>query len=506
MLHVSIFVEGLRSQPRLMFWLAALVQAAIWWLVPAIFYSAPPGDLPMVLAIGHEFQLGTDLGPPLAFWLAEVVYVPTGLVGVYLLAQVCIVVAYWAVFWLGRALVGMQQAAIAVLLMLGILVMTVPSPDFGPAVLATALAALMMLHFWRAIGEGRRHYWFVLAFDLGLLLLTTYAGLILFVCLMLFLCATERGRAALRTVEPWFAAIVVAVLLFPHLIWLDISGDTTFGPLWARLHSREAADTNLLVWLRLLATVVAVHVGLVLLVALAGSWWRKSPDQLPTFVRAPLDPFARRFVYFMALAPAVVATLLAAITGASAPVGGIAPYVTLSGLAVVIAAGDAIVIHRQRIVGLAWTLMLLLPPAITVGAIVAVPWTLAIELKSAQPADQMGEFFGDTFQRRTGKPLEIVAGDERLATLVALAAPSRPSYYDDVAPARTPWVTDDDIRKRGLIVVWPAHETQGLPPADVKARFPGLVPEVPRAFGYTNQGMLPLARIGWGMIRPAAAQ
>ena len=506
MLHVSIFVEGLRSRPRLMFWLAALAQAAIWWLVPAIFYAAPPGDLPMVLAVGHEYQLGTDLGPPLAFWLGELVYMLTGLAGVYLLSQVCVVVTYWAVFELGRALVGAQQAAIAVLLMLGITVMTVPSPDFGPAVLGMALAALMMLHFWRAIGENQRRYWFVLAFDLGLLLLTTYAGLILFACLMVFLWATERGRAALQTVEPWFAAIVVAVLLFPHLIWLDTAGDTTFGPLWERLRSSEAADTNLIAWLRLLATVAAAHVGLLLLIALASGWRRKSPDlQLPTFVRPPLDPFARRFVYFMALAPIVAATLLAAIVGASAPVGGIAPYVTLSGLAAVVAAGDAIVIHRQRIVGLAWTLMLLLPPAIAVAMVIFVPWTVAIEMKSAQQADQMGAFFGDTFQHRTGKPLTIITGDQRLASLIALAAPSRPSYYDAAAPARTPWVTPADIRKRGLIVVWPVHESGGAPaapPADIKARFPDLVPEVPRAFGYTNQGMLPLARVGWGMIRP----
>src|SRR6185437_2033297 len=384
MLHVSIFVEGLRSQPRAMFWFAALAQAVIWWLVPAIFYSAPPGDLPMVLAVGHEFQLGTDLGPPPAFWLAEVVYVLTGLVGVYLLSQVSIVVAYWALFSLGRLLVGAQQAAMAVLLMVGILVLTVPSPDFGPSVLAMALTALMMLHFWRAIGEGSRRDWFVLAFDLGLLLLTTYAGLIMFGCLMLFVCGTERGRASLRTVEPWFAAIVVAVLLFPHLIWLDISGGTAFAPLLERLHSREAADTSLLAWLRQLAIIVAWHGGLALLVAVAGGWWSKASDRLPTFVRPPLDPFARRFVYFMAIA------------GASAPVGGIAPYVTLSGLAVVVAAGDAVVIHRQRILGLAWSLMLLFPPAITVAMVVFVPWTLAIELKSAQPAGEMGAFFGDT--------------------------------------------------------------------------------------------------------------
>jgi Dolichyl-phosphate-mannose-protein mannosyltransferase len=504
MRHVSIFIEGLRSQPRLMFWLAALAQAAIWWLVPSIFYAAPPGDLPMVLAVGHEFQLGTDLGPPLAFWLAEIVYLLFGIVGVYLLAQACIVVTYWAVFELGRAIVGERHAAMAVLLMVGILVLTVPSPDFGPATLGAALSALLLLHFWRAISENQRHYWFVLAVDLGLLLLTTYAGLILFACLMIFLWATERGRAALQTIEPWFAAIVVAVLLFPHLIWLDTAGDTTFGPVWERLHSREAADTNLLAWLRLTAIVVAVHAGLVLLVVVAVGWWRKPSDQLPTFVRPPLDPFARRFVYFLAVAPITIATLIAAIIGSPGPVGGIAPYVTLSGLAAVVAAGDTIVIHRQRILGYAWILMLLLPPAMTIVTILSMPWIAAIELKNAQPANAMGAFFADTFQRRTGKPLEIVAGDSRLATLVALTAESRPSYYDAAAPARTPWVTAEDIKQKGLIVVWPAQDTRGVPPADIAARFPDLVPEVPRAFEHAIQGRLPLARIGWGMIRPAA--
>jgi Dolichyl-phosphate-mannose-protein mannosyltransferase len=502
MLHVSIFIEGLRSRPRVMFWLATLAQTAIWWLVPAIFYAAPPGDLPQVLAIGHELQLGTDMGPPLAFWLAELAHMLLGIAGVYLLAQVCVAVTYWAVFTLGRAIVGEQHAAIAVLLMLGITVMTVPSPDFGPPVLGMALSALMILHFWRAIGEKQRHYWFVLAVDLGLLLLTTYAGLILFACLMLFLWTTERGRAALQTVEPWFAAIVVAVLLFPHLIWLDISGGTTFAPLWERLHSREAADTNLLAWFRLVGSVAAAHAGLVLLIAIAGGWRRKPSDQLPTFARSPVEPFARHFVYFLAVAPICIATLIAAVIGAPGPAGGTAPYVTLSGLAMVVAAGDSIAINRQRLVGLAWTLMLLLPPAITVAAILTVPWTAAVELKSAQPAKAMGQFFGETFDRRTGKPLAIVSGDPRLAGLVALSAPSRPSYYDDIEPQRTPWVTDEDIRREGAIIVWPARDTAGLPPPDVKARFPDLVPEVPRAFEHAIQGRLPLARVGWGMIRP----
>jgi hypothetical protein len=504
MRHVSIFIEGLRSQPRLMFWLAVLAQAVIWWLVPSIFYTAPPGDLPMVLAVGHEFQLGTDLGPPLAFWLAEVAYTLFGIVGVYLLAQACVVVTCWAVFQLGRAIVGEQHAAMAVLLMTGMVVMTVPSPDFGPAALGMAYSALLLLHFWRAIGENQRHCWFLLALDLGLLLLTTYAGLILFACIMLFMWGTERGRAALATIEPWFAAIVVAVLLFPHLIWLDIAGETTFGPLWERLRSSEAADTNFLAWLRLIVIVLAVHAGLAILVGIAAGWWRKPSELLPTFVRRPTDPFARRFVLFHAVAPVVIATVIAVIIGSSGPAGGIAPYLTLSGLAAVVAAGDTIVIHRQRILGLAWTFLLLLMPAMTIVAILLMPWA-AVELKNAQPAAAMGDYFADTFQRRTGKPLAIVTGDPRLASLVAFAAPSRPSYYDFVDPARTPWVTADDIKKKGLIVVWPALDTRGAPPPDIAARFPDLVPDdVPRAFGHAIQGRLPLARVGSGVIRPAA--
>ena len=77
--------------------------------------------LPIVLAVGHEFQLGTYLGPPLAFWLAELAFDLAGrsLFGVYLLSQACVVVTYWAVFALGRSIVGAQHAALAVLLMVG---------------------------------------------------------------------------------------------------------------------------------------------------------------------------------------------------------------------------------------------------------------------------------------------------------------------------------------------------------------------------------------------------
>ena len=59
-------------------------------------------------------------------------------------------------------------------------------------------------------------------------------------------------------------------------------------------------------------------------------------------VRPPVEPFARQFIYFFAIVPALAGTIAAVLVGWPAPVGGIAPLVVLSGLAVVVLAGDGI--------------------------------------------------------------------------------------------------------------------------------------------------------------------
>jgi hypothetical protein len=52
--------------------------------------------------------------------------------------------------------------------------------------------------------------------------------------------------------------------------------------------------------------------------------------------------------------------------------------------------------------------------------------------------------------------------------------------------------------------VWRLTDAAGALPAHLRARFPDLVAEVPRAFERPVQGRLPLLRIGWATIRPQA--
>jgi hypothetical protein len=209
------------------------------------------------------------------------------------------------------------------------------------------------------------------------------------------------------------------------------------------------------------------------------------------------------FVKTFAIAPILLASVALVLSGLSLPLGAAAPFLVLSGLAVVVLGSDSIALYHQRVLGLAWAGLLLLPVIFVPSVIALLPWVTSTELKVAQPANAMGQFFADSFSRRTGRPLAIVGGDVRLAELVAVGAPNRPSVYFDTNPARAPSISATTIRHDGAVIVWPAADTNPAPPAEIKARFPDLVPEVPHSFDRPVRGRLPPLLIGWGVIRPA---
>ncbi|MGH6671902.1 MAG: glycosyltransferase family 39 protein, partial [Xanthobacteraceae bacterium] len=496
MFYVPLYFEAIRARPLLVFWLATLSQAALWLLVPILFYAAPPGDLAQVLAIGHEFQFDSDVGPPLAFWLAEIVFRLGGLFAVYALAQACVVATYWYVFRLGSAIVGPTQAVIAVLLMVGISAFTVPSPNFGPPLLTMALWAFALWHYWQVVGEGKARSWYALGAAAALILLASEAALILLGTLGAFTVLSARGRAALDRIEPWIVAAGLVCVLFVHLLWLEGASDS-LTPIIHRLREAGMAGKNTVSWLRLASVLILAHAGLAILVVLARGWPAGRGGPLPPVTRDIPDDLARSFIKALALLPALVSTIVAAVLGRALPVGGVAPFVVLSGLAVIVIAGDSISLYHQRLLGLAWVGLLIVPAIMVPAVMFFLPWTLGTNLTVAEPASAMGRFFATTFQTRTGHPLAVVSGQIGPAAVVAVGAPSRPSVYFDEDPQRSPSVTPAEIRSKGAVVVWLTPTTNPAPPPDVKAYFPDIVPEVPQVFERSVQGRMPALRIGW---------
>ena len=499
MRFTSLVVELIRARPRLVVWIVVLGQAALWFLVSLLFYRSPPGDLATVLAFGREYQVGTDLGPPLAFWLADIAFRAAGnhVFGVYLLAELCAIATFSALYVLARSVVGGQQAALAVLLTMTIAVFAARGLEFGPLILARPIWALLLLHSWQLIGQGRRNVWFAWSIEAGLLLLTTPAAIGLLLLLVGFALATVEGRRTLRSFDPLFALLVTVVLALPYLIWVIRAGAVVVPqfPAFAELTARAQH------WGWLLVGLLGAMSALIALVILNSGWLSRTPEDSPIIYRPPVEPLARNFVYSFAVAPALAGSLIAGLFDLESVVGGAGIALMLSGLAAVVATGDLVHLRRQRLLRTIWAFAIALPALGVVFTTLFLPWTGGSEVATSLPARDIARFLGDSYERRTNQPLRAVAGDPNLASLVALAG-GRPHLLLDATPQRTPWLTLAKFNETGGVVVWRASDTVGTPPADVAQRFPNLVPEVPRTFDWIVNGRQPLLRIGWAIVRP----
>src|SRR6202165_5090853 len=499
MRFTSLIIELIRARPRLVVWLVVLFQAALWLMVSLLLYRSPPGDLATVLAYGREYRVGSDLGPPLAFWLADIAFRAAGnhMFGVYLLAQLCSIATFLTLYQLARAVGGGQQAVLAVLLTITVTAFSSPGVEFGPLVLARPLWALLLLHTWQLIGQGRRNAWFAWSIEAGLLLLTTSAAIGLLLLLVGFALATARGRRTLMSFDPLFALLVIVVLVLPYLVWV-IRADTLALPHWPAVADLSGRALH---WAALLGGLLLAISGIVLLAAVNSGWFGRNPEEAPIIFRPPVDPLARDFVYFFAIGPALAGSLISGVFNFDGVAGGAGVALLMSSLAVIVATGAPGRLRRQRLLRSVWAAAIIAPAVAAIAATIFLPWTGSGEVATSLPATAIAHFFGDSFERRTNQRLRAVTGDAELAALISLDA-GRPHLFFDGAPERTPWLNMTKFNETGGVVVWRASDTVGTPPLDIAQRFPGLVPEVPRAFERMVTGRQPLLRIGWALVGP----
>ena len=386
---------------------------------------------------------------------------------------------------------------LAVLLTMTVTAFGAPSLEFGPAVLARPLWALLLLHSWQLIGQNRRNAWFAWSIEAGVLLLTSSAAPLLLLLIAGFAVATERGRRTLLSLDPLFALVAIAVLVLPYLIWL-IRADAIGLPPWPAL---DVLSLRALHWSSLLGGLLLAMSAVIVLVILNSAFLGRGSEEVPIIYRPPVDPLARQFVYCFAIAPALAGSLVAGLFNLDGVSGGTGIALLMSGLAMIVATGDLVHLRRQRLLRAVWALAVIAPAAIAIGTTLFLPWTTAAEVATSVPGRQIARYFGESFERRTNHRLGAVAGDPQFASLIALDT-GRPHLLLDATPQRTPWLNAAKFAETGGIVVWRASDTAGTPPADIAKRFPGLVPEVPRAFEwYVNGRQRPMLNSGFRSIR-----
>ena len=164
-------------------------------------------------------------------------------------------------------------------------------------------------------------------------------------------------------------------------------------------------------WAWLVGGLLLAMSGIVILVVLNTGWFSRVPEEAPIIYRPPVEPLARDFVYFFAIAPALAGSLISGLFDLDRVVGGSGVALLMSGLAAIVATGDLIHLRRQRMLRSVWAAAIAAPALAVIAGTLFLPWTGGGEVATSLPASAIAQFFGDSFERRTNQPLRAVTGD-----------------------------------------------------------------------------------------------
>jgi hypothetical protein len=457
------------------------VHLAIWTLLPALVSHNLQLDLAEDLALGREWQLGYWKHPPLPWWLADLVYRAIGDVhAIYLLGPLAAVVCLYAVWLLGRELVGGFQALIAVLALEGVHYYNFSVVKFAHDQMQLPFWALTGLFLYRALTRGRILDWILAGAALALCFWSKYAAFALAGSLAIFLLADPVARRTLATPGPWVMALAFLVVIAPNLWWLV---DTGFMPMrYVDARAKVATHWYHFVTFPLQWTASQLFFLLPAIGMMALAWWGSAGNAAsspPPLSREGSDSFARRYVTMLALGPFLVTTLVALLLGRLPVAMWGYPLWSFAPLAVLMWLGPVTDPVRLKRFAAAFLVIFLVTPVIYAAVEVGEP-VLRDRPKATQfPGRLLADTVTRTWREKFNAPLAYVGGGEFAANNIAVYSPDRPHVIVHGDPALSPWIDPADVAKKGVVFAWEDGQADEARLAQWRAAFPGFTPLEP---------------------------
>ncbi len=462
--------------PRSVFWLFAAIHLVLWTILPLVTQPNAPLDAVEIVAWGHEWQLGYAKHPPLASWLAEAARVVGGHSGdwaIYLLGQLCVVTAFWAVWRLGLAVTSPGVALAGVLVLEATSSYTGATLEFNHNLVVLPFFPLSALCLYRAITSGRRRWWVATGAALGAGMMAKYTILLLGIAMAVFLVSNGEVRRRAAGPGPVLALGAALLVVLPHLVWLIASAFPTLAYAAERAHSQAGGAGHILYPLEFLGRqfLMLGFIGIAVLLLL--DWpWRLRP-------LAPDERFRRRFLLAVGLGPCLCLLLVSAVTGMRLRNAWGMPLWSMLGLVLVFCFVTRPAVQLIRRAALVCALFAVVNVLVELGEDVAGPYVTGEGLRTNFPGRLLATRIVEAWQQRYDKPLPLVGGERWFAGNVAFYAPSRPSIFSNgglggSAPdeAACPWTSTADFKERGGVLVWSADKQGEALPEELRVSFP----------------------------------
>jgi len=490
----------------LLFWVLALHMLA-WTIVPSLLNQNLPLDLIEELTWGREWQWGYDKHPPLSAWMMEGVAWLTGGAdwGQYFLAQVCVVLSFVAAWFLAREFVDADRALLAVLLLEGIYFYNFTTPELNANVALHPFWSLTLLMFWRGYRYNRLIDWGLCGCFAAAAFLSKYFAAILFLPLVVFLLLDRRGRTCIKSKGFYFGAVLFLLLLVPHLVWVVNNGFTTlqYGLTRAGVGDTIAIINHVKNPLKFLLNVAFVSLPMLgLFYAIGRPDWRWKKRQSSEDL----------FLWLVLLGPLVTVLVLSLLTGMR--LRSMWAYPLFFPVGILLVSHFAADVSEWKIprfakaFGIVCSLFLLIYGGIQGFS----PLFKEKGKRTHFPGKALAAEVLDLWQQKSDLPLRYIGGDLWLAGNAAWYSglPQRPSVAIDMDIRRAPWVTDQEIRVNGGVILWdmgsattPKKSLSEEKLTQYRRRFGPLILGDPINLDWGVGGMMPPVVVGWGIVLPA---
>ncbi|MBN8938596.1 MAG: glycosyltransferase family 39 protein [Rhizobiales bacterium] len=458
-----------------LFWSLIGLHATVSIAAPAIGFVTLPRDTLEGFIWGRTFQWGFSKHPPLQAWILGLTewLAPSAMWLAYAYAQICVAVTLWAVWQLGRSILGERQGLIAALLTLfGVHYYGPSMATFTPDTLSAPLWALAGLFWWRAVVEERPRAWYSFGLVVAISIYAKYVVLLLVGVLGVLTLATPRGRAALMRLDPWLAGLLCLVLVAPHLNWVVETSFSTLG--YAFSHGEKATSVlvRLYFCLTFLSAQIIQHGMLIVLLLVTVGFGRFKPKTELVIDGRQVPAFEQMALLTMAFAPIATALVVNYVVGGEFRQGRGTALFAFSGIAALMLIGPRLVLGRLK---LAAVLGLVVIVGLPIGNAFHHHVRLAMGagvVPTLYPAESLADQLTSRWRDDTDQPLRIVIGDRWHAGNVAFYSLDRPLILLDGDTRQAPWVTEAMLARHGAIIVWQPEDREAI--ANLQRRFPTL--------------------------------
>ncbi len=442
-------MQLLKEKPQTAFWLFIGAHALLWTLVPTLVNPNLPLDVIEGLTWGHEWQWGYHKHPPIKPWFIEAMAVMSakGDWAQYLLSQLCVVVAFGAIWQLSRDILKPPWAIVAVLLMEGIYYHNYTSPEFNVNVAELPFWSLTILCAWRALNSDSYRPWVLVGLFMGLGFLSKYVFVFLILSLLVMLVSRQSWRAVWRTPGPYLAGGVALLVVTPHLIWVVENDFITVAYGIDRVGvDRKSVIDHLYYPFKFL-----ISQSLILIPSLLMLWTLKGQRREPK--RAPERSEISAFLLFVTLGPPVLMAFLSGVGGWKLRSMWGTPLFLAAGVTLVYFWQDYLLEKRLRRFMTVWVIFFLLP-LLAYGSVGL--WGPAFTGRGKRtqfPGQALADVVFTKWHASFEEPPAMIIGEFWNAGNISYHSNARPSVFIDADPKKAPWIDIDRIAIQGAIVI-----------------------------------------------------